>query len=219
MMLDTAAKCTMRVEQKQKGKKRTEAVSPVIGVILMVAITVILAAVIGTFVLGLGENVGSTASAGVTVSEEPGFSVTFTVTDPGNLDAAIMVGPDGNRSARATDTLEAGVQVIIQEGGFNASNIQNATFPPSLGGGEANLVGDEECLIRHGSQRVRRLPIGGGDIGCSGKRLEQVVKNRLGADVDIAGSEINYEAGAGYQLIGEVDGDENVVQSFEISEG
>ncbi|AKH98112.1 type IV pilin [Halanaeroarchaeum sulfurireducens] len=36
-------------------------VSPVIGVILMVAITVILAAVIGTFVLGLGENVSSTA--------------------------------------------------------------------------------------------------------------------------------------------------------------
>ena len=33
------------------------AVSPVIGVILMVAITVILAAVIGTFVLGLGESV------------------------------------------------------------------------------------------------------------------------------------------------------------------
>jgi flagellin-like protein len=33
------------------------AVSPVIGVILMVAITVILAAVIGTFVLGLGDRV------------------------------------------------------------------------------------------------------------------------------------------------------------------
>ncbi|PSP84284.1 type IV pilin [Halobacteriales archaeon QS_1_68_17] len=37
------------------------AVSPVIGVILMVAITVILAAVIATFVLGLGEQVSSTA--------------------------------------------------------------------------------------------------------------------------------------------------------------
>ncbi|RLM89171.1 type IV pilin [Halobellus sp. Atlit-38R] len=36
------------------------AVSPVIGVILMVAITVILAAVIGTFVLGLGDKVDST---------------------------------------------------------------------------------------------------------------------------------------------------------------
>ena len=38
-----------------------DAVSPVIGVILMVAITVILAAVIGTFVLGLGDQVSDTA--------------------------------------------------------------------------------------------------------------------------------------------------------------
>jgi flagellin-like protein len=38
-----------------------EAVSPVIGVILMVAITVILAAVIGTFVLGLGDQVQDSA--------------------------------------------------------------------------------------------------------------------------------------------------------------
>jgi len=42
-------------------------VSPVIGVILMVAITVILAAVIGTFVLNLGGSVSQNASAGVTV--------------------------------------------------------------------------------------------------------------------------------------------------------
>jgi flagellin-like protein len=38
-----------------------KAVSPVIGVILMVAITVILAAVIGTFVLGLGDQVNNNA--------------------------------------------------------------------------------------------------------------------------------------------------------------
>ena len=37
------------------------AVSPVIGVILMVAITVILAAVIGAFVLGLGDDLGNNA--------------------------------------------------------------------------------------------------------------------------------------------------------------
>jgi len=43
-----------------------DAVSPVIGVILMVAITVILAAVIGTFVLDLGQNAASQqATAGV----------------------------------------------------------------------------------------------------------------------------------------------------------
>jgi flagellin-like protein len=38
-----------------------KAVSPVIGVILMVAITVILAAVIATFVLGLGDSISNTA--------------------------------------------------------------------------------------------------------------------------------------------------------------
>ena len=41
----------------------SRAVSPVIGVILMVAITVILAAVIGTFVLGLGDQVESAPQA------------------------------------------------------------------------------------------------------------------------------------------------------------
>lgn len=42
-------------------RKDDNAVSPVIGVILMVAITVILAAVISTFVLGLGEQVSQTS--------------------------------------------------------------------------------------------------------------------------------------------------------------
>lgn len=40
-------------------KRDDEAVSPVIGVILMVAITVILAAVIGSFVFGMGSKVQS----------------------------------------------------------------------------------------------------------------------------------------------------------------
>lgn len=42
-------------------REEDRAVSPVIGVILMVAITVILAAVIGTFVLGLGDQVQQTS--------------------------------------------------------------------------------------------------------------------------------------------------------------
>jgi len=50
-------------------------VSPVIGVILMVAITVILAAVIGTFVLGLGDQVSQNAQAGVTFEEDVGTDV------------------------------------------------------------------------------------------------------------------------------------------------
>ncbi|PSP76157.1 type IV pilin [Halobacteriales archaeon QS_1_68_20] len=46
------------------------AVSPVIGVILMVAITVILAAVIGTFVLDLGDSVDQNPQAAVSFSED-----------------------------------------------------------------------------------------------------------------------------------------------------
>ncbi|WP_276254599.1 type IV pilin N-terminal domain-containing protein [Halomontanus rarus] len=46
------------------------AVSPVIGVILMVAITVILAAVIAAFVLDLGQSTGANPQAAVTFSED-----------------------------------------------------------------------------------------------------------------------------------------------------
>jgi len=42
-----------------------DAVSPVIGVILMVAITVILAAVIASFVLGLGDQASNTTPQAV----------------------------------------------------------------------------------------------------------------------------------------------------------
>ena len=52
------------------------AVSPVIGVILMVAITVILAAVIGTFVLGLGDQVSDNAP-------QASFSFDFSSNDDG----------------------------------------------------------------------------------------------------------------------------------------
>jgi len=44
-------------------------VSPVIGVILMVAITVILAAVIGTFVLGLGDSLQTTPQLSASASD------------------------------------------------------------------------------------------------------------------------------------------------------
>jgi len=66
------------------------AVSPVIGVILMVAITVILAAVIGTFVLGLGDQIQSTtpqASFGFDTSEGQS-NVTITHQSGDTMDAA-----------------------------------------------------------------------------------------------------------------------------------
>ena len=59
-------------------KKDENAVSPVIGVILMVAITVILAAVIGAFVFGMGGSVQKTYTIGVTASQSNTSAVTFT---------------------------------------------------------------------------------------------------------------------------------------------
>jgi len=63
-----------------------DAVSPVIGVILMVAITVILAAVIGTFVLGLGDQVQNTspqASFSFDLTTATGSADSLTVTHDG----------------------------------------------------------------------------------------------------------------------------------------
>jgi flagellin-like protein len=77
-----------------------DAVSPVIGVILMVAITVILAAVIGTFVLGLGDQVSNTS---------PSASFTF------DFDTSASGSPDcGDLSAGSGD---AGELSITHDGG------------------------------------------------------------------------------------------------------
>jgi len=68
-------------------RKDESAVSPVIGVILMVAITVILAAVIATFVLGLGDQISETApQATFSMSEE-----TETITIGGNSNETTVV--------------------------------------------------------------------------------------------------------------------------------
>jgi len=90
-------------------------VSPVIGVILMVAITVILAAVIGTFVLGLGEQVQDTSpQASFSFEYEPGTpsagDVTWAVSDePGNDDEVIVDG--SNADGTLTITQESGEKV------------------------------------------------------------------------------------------------------------
>ena len=71
-----------------------DAVSPVIGVILMVAITVILAAVIATFVLGLGEQVSDTAP-------QASFSYDYENISSGVNDSfsSSVISADGNVTA------------------------------------------------------------------------------------------------------------------------
>lgn len=63
-----------------------DAVSPVIGVILMVAVTVILAAVIASFVLGIGSGVGSAPQASFSVEFDPGTGNEFQVGTNGTIE-------------------------------------------------------------------------------------------------------------------------------------
>ncbi|MFC7059366.1 type IV pilin N-terminal domain-containing protein [Halovenus salina] len=72
-----------------------DAVSPVIGVILMVAITVILAAVIASFVLGLGDTAGETApTATLNMEYSEVNNVTWTGVDNESLDYTIVSSND-----------------------------------------------------------------------------------------------------------------------------
>jgi flagellin-like protein len=69
-------------------RKNDEAVSPVIGVILMVAITVILAAVIAAFVFGMSGNISKTKVVAATVSQSDGTHITTTYV--GGQDSATL---------------------------------------------------------------------------------------------------------------------------------
>jgi archaeal type IV pilus assembly protein PilA len=69
-------------------RKNDEAVSPVIGVILMVAITVILAAVIAAFVFGMSGNITKTKVVAVTAQKLS--SSTISVMNQGGQDYASL---------------------------------------------------------------------------------------------------------------------------------
>ncbi len=111
-----------------------DAVSPVIGVILMVAITVILAAVIATFVLGLGEQVSSTAP-------QASFGFEFDG-DLGKTDADIndSTTPDGVLEMTHTggETLDpANVGVTGSTAGGNTPAVsENVTFGGEIAAGD-----------------------------------------------------------------------------------
>ncbi|GAD52224.1 hypothetical protein MBEHAL_0984 [Halarchaeum acidiphilum MH1-52-1] len=105
------------------------AVSPVIGVILMVAITVILAAVIGTFVLGLGGNLQQNAQAGVSVDSgnSTGYvSVTPTSFGPDTDSVACIHNGDWVNS---TSTI--GASILCNEGSnivASGDGVSNSTI-------------------------------------------------------------------------------------------
>jgi len=82
-----------------------DAVSPVIGIVLMVAITVILAAVIGTFVLGLGQSVeDNTPKVSWSFEYVDGDGDgSFAGTTPGAPDEVVITAEAGDTIERTTE--------------------------------------------------------------------------------------------------------------------
>jgi len=104
------------------GTEEERAVSPVIGVILMVAITVILAAVIAAFVLDMGQGQSANAQAGIQFSED-GSNVTVMVNSVDRADnlsvdasdcSGSLTGAPLNASAGSTVTANCTSEGTIQ---------------------------------------------------------------------------------------------------------
>ena len=117
-----------------------EAVSPVIGVILMVAITVILAAVIGTFVLGLGDQVQDTAP-------QASFNFDYTNTSATSPGDSIAVTHDGGDSIPA-DQLNASVSgAAANDGGWSGVTFTGAATDGNLFDGSSDVTAGSSDTI------------------------------------------------------------------------
>ncbi|MCU4800916.1 type IV pilin N-terminal domain-containing protein [Halobacteria archaeon HArc-gm2] len=122
-----------------------DAVSPVIGVILMVAITVILAAVIATFVLGLGDQVSSTAPQSSFTFDYDGSDLTITHNGGDSIQANELylkgaVSGDwtsvGSASYTSSDMISAGYGVTV---GVSDTDTIRVVYQSSEGGNSATL--------------------------------------------------------------------------------
>ena len=115
------------------------AVSPVIGVILMVAITVILAAVIGAFVLGLGDQIQETTP-----------SAQISVTDATVGEESVTFAHNGGDSFTAANTEE--LRVTRNGNPYGSVNpTDNASDFPFQAGDQITISGDsleDEDVIR-----------------------------------------------------------------------
>ena len=112
-----------QVFETMKFNKNEDAVSPVIGVILMVAITVILAAVIAAFVFGMAGNISKTKVVAATVQQPDATHIV--VTYQGGQDASTFSG--ANVSVTTSDG------TIVATGQFVPTNGVNGQLSTTVG--------------------------------------------------------------------------------------
>ena len=114
-----------------------DAVSPVIGVILMVAITVILAAVIATFVLGLGEQVSQTA---------PQASFSFDL----NEDAATASASDSDSWGITAESSTTGGSAEIAESEVDGLLTVTHAGGATIEAGRLSIIGTGSSILSYG---------------------------------------------------------------------
>ena len=127
------------------------AVSPVIGVILMVAITVILAAVIGTFVLGLGDSLTDTTPSASINGEIGGDEVIFTHQSGENIERTNLRITDTGSSIDDTgevqedwlsgddDVFSAGDSITASGSGFTSGDQETVRLVFDSGSSSSTL--------------------------------------------------------------------------------
>jgi len=134
-------------------------VSPVIGVILMVAITVILAAVIGTFVLNLGGSVQENIQAGANIEcngDGSGDTGTIKVTWTSNQNAdklnvsssdtgelSMGGGVTSTGSVYSAELTSVGQSVTFEESNTNSVNIDITVT--GVSGQTSTVVSTKTC--------------------------------------------------------------------------
>ena len=118
------------------------AVSPVIGVILMVAVTVVLGAVIGAFVFGIGDKLGEPA---------PNAQLNFDYDADGNSldivhDGGDSITPDntGSLAVSGSNIASDGSDLTWAPSGSTASNNNNGYV---LGSGVSLTSGDDIVTV------------------------------------------------------------------------
>ena len=111
-----------------KFTKNEDAVSPVIGVILMVAITVILAAVIAAFVFGMAGNIQKTKVVAATASQQG--ATTIWVTYQGGQDQALVTAISAQINGGTLENIATAVGSTIHFEGTSARDhvVATATF-------------------------------------------------------------------------------------------
>ncbi|WP_284007811.1 type IV pilin N-terminal domain-containing protein [Haloarcula pelagica] len=121
-----------------------QGVSPVIGVILMVAITVILAAVIATFVLGLGDQVSNTApQASFSFDYEADSSLSAT-----NANGVLTITHDGGDAIAADELFLRGSSVSGETGNWSSLSGTVSSSSEVRAGNSADIQVSNDDTIR-----------------------------------------------------------------------